>query len=214
MPIDAPARRLEANGPALAHRVYDLLAQAILDGRLAPGERVRDVDLAAQLGISRTPVREAMQRLQRQGMIEVARHRYTRVAAHDESTTAETVEFVGLLAGAGLRVGVERMSEADLAACTTLIDELIDASERDDVAAVRTGSARFYEQVSRAAQNRLYTAVLSELGTPLRRFLADWVPLRGEPALRTQNYRRLREAVAVRDGRIAETIVREQHGLA
>jgi len=53
------------HGTILSDEVYSCIGAAILDGRLRPGQRLRDVDLAAELGISRTPVREALQRLER-----------------------------------------------------------------------------------------------------------------------------------------------------
>ncbi len=68
------------SGVSLSDEVYARIGAAILDGTLAPGERLRDVDIATQLGISRTPVREALQRLERFGLVEVAVGRYTRVS--------------------------------------------------------------------------------------------------------------------------------------
>jgi DNA-binding GntR family transcriptional regulator len=60
--------------------VYEALLAAINEGRLTPGQRIHDNALAGQLGVSRTPVREALQRLRNDGMIEASAHRYTRVA--------------------------------------------------------------------------------------------------------------------------------------
>ena len=58
-------------GVSLSDEVYARIGAAIVDGSLAPGERLRDGDIAAQLGISRTPVREALQRLERFGLVEL-----------------------------------------------------------------------------------------------------------------------------------------------
>ena len=75
-----PFGPLEPRGAVLGDEVYALLGEAILDGRLPAGERLRDQELAERLGVSRTPVREALQRLERTGLVEVAPNRYTRVS--------------------------------------------------------------------------------------------------------------------------------------
>jgi DNA-binding transcriptional MocR family regulator len=70
-----------AGGKILSDEVYKRIGAAILEGTLPAGVRLRDVDLAAaQLGISRTPVREAPQRLEHFGLVEIAVGRYTRVS--------------------------------------------------------------------------------------------------------------------------------------
>ena len=76
--------------------MYARLGEAILDGSLAPGERLRDHELAERLGVSRTPVREALQRLERTGLVEVAPNRYTRVTTPNDKVQADVFEFVGV----------------------------------------------------------------------------------------------------------------------
>ena len=64
---------------SLRTHVYGHLLRAIITGDLAPGSRVRDQDLAEQLGVSRTPVREALQRLEDEGLVETRRGSLTRI---------------------------------------------------------------------------------------------------------------------------------------
>jgi DNA-binding GntR family transcriptional regulator len=71
--------------------VYDQILAALQHGRLRPGERLHDAELAAQLGVSRTPVREALLRLRQIGVVELAPARYTRVAVIDRTTTEHAV---------------------------------------------------------------------------------------------------------------------------
>lgn len=70
---------LLATSPAVT-RVFDEILTAVHEGRLQPGQRISDAELAAQFGISRTPVREALQRLREIGIIEASASRFTRVA--------------------------------------------------------------------------------------------------------------------------------------
>ena len=64
----------------LRDRAYAAIRDAIVDGTLAPGERLRDAELCKWLGLSRTPVREALGRLEQDGLVESAPQRYTQVA--------------------------------------------------------------------------------------------------------------------------------------
>ncbi|WP_082542874.1 GntR family transcriptional regulator [Microbacterium sp. Root53] len=65
--------------PRLADLAFERIAGEIIAGRLAPGETIRDSELADSMGVSRMPVREALQRLERIGLVEVEASRYTRV---------------------------------------------------------------------------------------------------------------------------------------
>jgi DNA-binding GntR family transcriptional regulator len=82
-PLPAPS--------SVGDAVYDQILTALQHGRLRPGERLHDDELAAQLGVSRTPVREALLRLRQIGVIELAPARYTRVAIIDRTTTEHAV---------------------------------------------------------------------------------------------------------------------------
>src|SRR4026209_2732080 len=67
----------------LSDQAYTVLRAAIIDGTLAPGERLRDAELALRLGLTRPPRREAPARLQEDGLVESEPNRYTRVAPLD-----------------------------------------------------------------------------------------------------------------------------------
>jgi DNA-binding GntR family transcriptional regulator len=71
--------------------VYNQILHALQEGRLKPGERLHDGDFAAQLGVSRTPIREALLRLRELGVVELAPARYTRVAIIDPTQTRDAV---------------------------------------------------------------------------------------------------------------------------
>jgi DNA-binding GntR family transcriptional regulator len=77
--------------------LYDELLAAIHSGRFSPGERINDVALARELGISRTPVREALQRLKTLGVVEAEPNRFTRVAVIPPETVRDYVVVWGYL---------------------------------------------------------------------------------------------------------------------
>src|SRR3954468_2113782 len=81
----------------LRDRAYVTLRDAIVDGTLQPGERLRDQELCTWLGLSRTPVREALGRLERDGLVETAPQRFTRVAPLDRRTARDAFPVVAAL---------------------------------------------------------------------------------------------------------------------
>lgn len=73
------------------------ISAGILNGEFEPGERIRDTDLARELGISRSPVREALLRLQRAGLVRIEPSRYTRVAELDRRSARRAVSYASTL---------------------------------------------------------------------------------------------------------------------
>jgi DNA-binding GntR family transcriptional regulator len=102
MPIptqpDSPRRAL------VRDRVQEHLRQAILDGTLRPGERLRDDDLTEWLGSSRTPIREALCTLAQEGLIDMVPNRYTRVALPTPERALHAVRALGVLIGGIVRL--------------------------------------------------------------------------------------------------------------
>ncbi|MDF2921071.1 MAG: transcriptional regulator [Microbacterium sp.] len=130
--MSAPRSRL-----ALVDEAYAALGEAIVDGRLRPGDRLRDVELAAYMGISRTPVREALQKLQRIGLVEVAANRYTRVAALTDRARTDMREYAAHNIASAMRVALPRCTPEEIETALTLIDAMRDAdSSKTYVAAV------------------------------------------------------------------------------
>lgn len=101
MPI--PRRKLEAvqPRPLLRDVVEERIRTAILDGTLQPGEALGDKELQDWLGVSRTPIRDALNELARAGLIEMAPNRYTRVATPRKEDALESTQALGVLLGGG-----------------------------------------------------------------------------------------------------------------
>lgn len=90
--------------------VFDKILAAIVDGTLEPGERLNDDQLVKWLGVSRTPVREAIAQLHSYGLVEIEANRYTRVAERDESVYAEAAELLTGLHDLGEKLAVDKLN--------------------------------------------------------------------------------------------------------
>jgi len=206
-PIDLTTGRI------LSDEVYDRIGAAIVDGVYAPGERLRDIDLAAQLGVSRTPVREALQRLERFGLVEIAVGRYTRVSVTSDRLREETGEFTAYFMGNALRMALRRCDDATLAEMLSASEAVLDAAMRQDSLALFERSYVFFESVTRATGNTVFIGVIREASLAIRRNLHGWKPFVGCALARADGYTRLRDCIATRDGDGAEEALRWLHGV-
>ena len=93
-----------------------LIRAAIIDGRLKPGEPLREIDLATQLGTSRTPIREALLLLENEGLVEAVRNRGAVVRSYTADDLQELYSLRAVLEGYAARCAAARIDEAGLAA--------------------------------------------------------------------------------------------------
>ncbi|MET4782242.1 GntR family transcriptional regulator [Glaciihabitans sp. UYNi722] len=156
-PILAPGEESEsfASSPVVT-TVFDTVLSAIHNGELQPGEHISDAVLAEQLGVSRTPVREALQRLREIGIIEASASRFTRVAIVSPQQTADAmVVWVALYAA--------------------LVMEVIPIVPAEVVAAMKQDHERF--------QQSLTTLDMQTIATANAEYFNHLVALSKNPAL-------------------------------
>lgn len=200
-------------GTILGDAVYARIGDAILDGTLHPGQQLRDVDLAAQLGVSRTPVREALQRLERFGLVEIAVGRYTRVSDPDDKLRADTGAFTAYFMGNALRLALTECTDDELAELVAAADEIVVAVEASDPMRVFDTSTEFFTRVTIATHNSVFIGFIREASLAIRRNLRGWIPFVACPIARAQGYRDLRAAIATRDADEAERVLRFLHNV-
>lgn len=157
---------------SLRERVYRALRDALIAGELAPGARLRDQDLAARLGVSRTPVREALQRLEDEGLVETEPRALTRVASLDVVAAREAFPVVAALHALAARSGVARLNPADIAAMRAANEALAAAMGGRDAASIQraiTADDGFHAVLLDAAGNSEIMRTLERLMPKVRR---------------------------------------------
>ena len=154
---------------SLANGAYDVLLRAIVTGDLAPGARIRDTDLAAQLRISRMPVREALKRLEAEGLVESVPNRETRVAPIRAERAAQAFPVIAALHALGTRLGVPALSAADDERMASLDRERAQALRDGDVLAAIELDDAFHGVLLGAARNDELTRAIERLMPQIRR---------------------------------------------
>jgi DNA-binding GntR family transcriptional regulator len=149
-----------------AHRA---IRDAIVDGTLAPGERLNESDLVAWLGVSRTPVREALMRLEQAGLVRTKPGRYTMVSPLDVRAVRDAGAVTAAVHELAVREAVPVLSAAELDAMQEANARFADALRRDDVDAAITADDDFHGVAVTACANHAVRAVLEQFTPVLRR---------------------------------------------
>jgi DNA-binding GntR family transcriptional regulator len=153
----------------LSARAYAVLLEAIVRGELAPGERLRDHDLAAQLGVSRTPVREALRRLEDEGLVEAVPGVASRVAPLDAAALQQAFPVVAALHALAARLGTGALGPAELAEMEAATEARHRALACRDVVAAIAADDRFHDVLVRASGNTELATCLARVMPKIRR---------------------------------------------
>ncbi len=163
MSLPAVPRRL------LRDEAYRVLRDAIVSGVLAPGEQLRDGELAERVGLSRTPVREALARLTDEGLVESKPHAYTRVTALDRRECRDAYVVVRALQELAVREAVPRLAPADLAAMRAANSRFAAALDAGDVDAALGSDDDFHGALLQASGNKALISAIERLLPQIRR---------------------------------------------
>jgi DNA-binding GntR family transcriptional regulator len=153
--FDVPLTRREA--------VARQLREEILSGRLPPGTLLKDAELAARLGMSITPVREAITQLAAEGLVDISPNRTRKVAGFTLKSALDLVDVMELLACAGFTAGAENLTDEHLARLRTRYEEFTDALKRGDTAMAQASGADFSTIVILAGGNVELQAMVDQV---------------------------------------------------
>lgn len=156
----------------LAEGVFTLIGERIVSGALPPGARIRDAALAAELAVSRTPVREALQRLERIGLVTMYPSRYTEVTTVTPQTIEAARAFAGYQAGIIVRLACPRLTDDELAETSAIIGRI--AAAVDDSAACSQARRELVGYLVARTGNPLQQALVDEATMALARSLKDF----------------------------------------
>jgi DNA-binding GntR family transcriptional regulator len=140
--------------PTRTAAVVQQLRNEIITGELAPGTLIKDAELAARLGVSITPIREAIAQLSVEGLIDIAPNRRRHVTHMTQKNALELIDVLSVLACAGFEWGVENLSPAHLDLMHQRYTEFLQALAAGNMVAVAAASADFTAIVILASGNR------------------------------------------------------------
>lgn len=200
-PLEAPER--------LADMVYETIRQSIMDKTLAPGARLTESGLAEQLGVSKTPVREALLRLRRIGVIEPDGARGGRVISPSRSAIREAYEVREALEVFAVRSVADRVSRSDLDRICDTAARSLEHAERGDQAGFREWDFAFHRAIAEAAANPRLTEMIEDIFTLIGTLRQRDFPDSQWSVDCARGHVRMADAISRRDLEEAEAAARE-----
>lgn len=153
--------RIEANAPtSLGNSVYNELRQRIIEGHLEPGERLREIELSELLGVSRTPVREAIKRLENEGLAAYVSSRGAIVAELTPEQASDLYAVREILEGAAASFAARHASRAEVHLLESILDLQRDLGAAPEAQA--RANRQFHQTVYRMAHNRYLLGILTK----------------------------------------------------
>lgn len=206
MPIPTQTSSIDRTTARL--HVFRRIRAWIEDGTLVPGDLLRDGELAAKLGVSRTPVREALQMLEQLGAVETLPGRHTRVTDVRESDSHLVYPPLAALHAVAVEAAVGRLSKQDLAEMRSANRAFKAAADRGDADAARGADSRFHAVILRSADNRFLSAAVASLELHARRLEYLFFSLHGPSVSSYHQHNRIIDALAAGDAQAAVELVR------
>lgn len=167
----SPLRRVHKT-QSITQKTYVRLERAIAKNRLVPGQLLVIGDLAEELGVSRTPVREALLMLEKAGLVEVENGRMT-VSGLSLSDLEEVFEFRQAIELFSVEKIIESVPDARLNILRDLLEPYQDTGDQADYAAIAAADLKFHRSLVLLAENSRMLASWDQMATQLQRFWQD-----------------------------------------
>ena len=207
--------RVQKQTVPVRKKAYEHLKMAILSGHLSPKERLTEEHLAETLGVSRTPVREALYKLESEGLIRPLETRGFIVSGDSKEEVKELFELRAILEGYALRIISERITEESLQHLNTFIDKAQAALEANRMGDVFKWNTRFHDYLHELVSDsiRLYRLIVDMRKQVLRHRKVTLQSIEG--AQRTlDGHQKILLALRLKDPELCEKTMREHIKLA
>lgn len=187
----------------LHQQVAVRLRQRIVEGAIAPGAKLNERELAEQLQVSRTPLREAIKMLAAEGLVELLPNRGAVAAQLSAQDVADTFEVIAGLEEQSGALAAERIADAELAEIRALHYEMLAAYTRRDLSTYYRLNAQIHDRINAAARNPVLTRTYRQVNARLQalRFRSNF------------DERKWQRAVAEHDAMVEKLAARDAAGM-
>jgi len=197
------------NGISVREKTYDYLKSNILSGRFVPGERLAEEHLAEELGISRTPVREALHKLEQEGLIEPLESRGFRVPHDSPEEIEDLFDIRTVLEGYTLKIICERITDEQIEKLEEMIDKAEDALRRKRIDEVFQWNTQFHDTLhSLVADKRRFHSLIVNMRKYVLRYRKDTLQNLGAGKRAIDGHRQILLTLKLKDPELCERVMR------
>lgn len=155
--------------------VFNTLRQAILTGELKPGERLMEIHLANKLGVSRTPIREAIRKLELEGLVTMIPRRGAEVAQITEKSMNDVLEVRRALDALCVELACERITGEDLARLKQACEAFEEAVRTREIKKVARADVELHDIIVQATGNQRLVQLINNLSEQMYRYRFEYI---------------------------------------
>lgn len=150
--------------------IFDTLREAIIVGELKPGQRLMEVQLAEKMGVSRTPVREAIRKLELEGLVEMLPRKGAHVAELSVKDIMDVLEVRATLDGLATSLSATRITDDEKKELRHLLDQFINYVEKENLQGSIKKDVEFHDVIYRSSRNDKLIQISNNLREQIQRF--------------------------------------------
>lgn len=186
--------------------VTHILREAILDGTLEPSTWLREAELARELSVSRTPIREALRHLSMEGLVAISTHQGAVVAPITIDDTLKIYVVRETLEGLAARLAAKHRTDEHLQQLYEVLDEMEQAASEGDAQGVAESNIRFHKVIRESTDNPHLDRFLAQIEHFVRRFGRTTFEVPGRALQAVLEHRRIADAISRRESEVAEEL--------
>ncbi len=179
--------------------VFNTLRQAILTGELKPGERLMEIHLANKLGVSRTPIREAIRKLELEGLVTMIPRRGAEVAQITEKSMNDVLEVRRSMDALCVELACERITEEALQELDSACDAFAEAVETKDIRRIAQADVALHDIIVQATGNLRLVQLINNLSEQMYRYRFEYLKDISRHQSLIQEHRVIFEAIKARN---------------
>ncbi|GBF32837.1 regulator PutR [Desulfocucumis palustris] len=197
------------NYKPLREMVFESLREAIIQGRLKPGERLMEIQLADEMGVSRTPIREAIRKLELEGFVVMVPRKGAYVAGISVKDIVDVFEVRAALEALAAGLAAERITPDELEELERSLVVISEVSSKEDIDAIVATDTSFHELIYRASRNERLFQIVIHLKEQIQRFRTTSLSQPGRSKDALEEHRKMVEAISDRNAELAQSLARE-----
>ena len=179
--------------------VFNTLRQAILTGELKPGERLMEIHLANKLGVSRTPIREAIRKLELEGLVTMIPRRGAEVAQITGKSLQDVLEVRRSLDALCVELACERISDEELAALEAACKKFEEATHTRDTRVIAAADVALHDIIVKATGNNRLVQLVNNLAEQMYRYRFEYIKDFSMHSRLVEEHRVIYEAIKCKD---------------
>jgi len=179
--------------------VFNTLREAIITGELKPGERLMEVQLAEKMGVSRTPVREAIRKLELEGLVGMVPRKGVHVAELSVKDIIDVLEVRATLDGLATALSASRITDEEINDLKHVHTQFTNYMEKDNLQGLIKKDVEFHEIIYRSSRNDKLMQISNNLREQVQRFRIIYLKDYGNPRELVKEHLEIYEAIAGRN---------------